>query len=133
MTDETPPSDRSPDPGRAPSRRDLLLAGGTVAAASVITIRPALAQATGSILTCEIAIREPLGPDGKPAKPGKSDKPGTVPPRTFKGEDVRRALQGRVLPGTTSKESDTYMKYIRRLQQGNSGFTCFASLQNPRR
>lgn len=126
MTDAPPPQ-----PARAPSRRDLLLAGGTVAAASVITIRPALAQATGSILTCEIAIREPIGPDGKPAKPGK---PGAAPPRTFKGEDVRRSLTGgRTLPGTTSEESDAYINYIRRLQQGNSGFTCFASLQNPRR
>ena len=114
-----------------PSRRELLMAGGAVAAASVVTIRPALAQTTGSVLTCEIPIRTTVGPDGQPVR---ADTPGAAPPRTFRGEDVKNALSGgRPLPGTTGQQSDAYLNYIRRLQQGDGGFTCFASLQNPRR
>lgn len=115
---------------RVPSRRDLLMASGAVAAASVITIRPALAQTTGSILTCEIPIRTSVGADGQPVRP---DTPGAAPPRVFKGEDVKRALSGRTLPGTTRDQSEAYLNHIRRLQHGDGGFTCFASLQNPRR
>ena len=136
MTDKDPMSGSadlptSDDRKAQPSRRDMLVASGAVAAASVITIRPALAQSTASVLTCEIPIRDTIGPDGKPVR---ADSPGAAPPRTFGGEDVKRALQsGRTLPGATREQTDSYLKYIRRLQQGNSGFTCFASLQNPRR
>ena len=47
-------------------------------------------------------------------------------------EDVKTALAGGQLPGTTSEQNQAYVKYIRRLQSGTSGFTCFASLQMPR-
>lgn len=113
------------------TRRDLVRAAGAVGVASVITIRPALAQTTGSILTCEIAVPTAVGPDGAPVR---TDTPGAAPPRTFRGEDVKTALAGgRSLPGASSEQSEAYLNYIRRLQQGQSGFTCFASLQNPRR
>ncbi len=127
---DTSPMNGLPD-RRSPSRRDLLVASGAVAASSVITIRPALAQTTASVLACEIPVRDSVGPDGKPVR---ADAPGAAPPRTFRGEDVKRALNdGRTLPGATREQSDAYLNYIRRLQHGNSGFTCFASLQNPRR
>ena len=129
MADTSPMNDT--EARRTPSRRDLLVASGAVAAASVITIRPALAQTTASVLVCEIPIRDSIGPDGEPVR---SDAPGAAPPRTFRGEDVKRALSGgRTLPGATREQSDAYLSYIRRLQHGNSGFTCFASLQYPRR
>ena len=118
-------------PPRGSTRRDLVRAAGAVGVASVITIRPALAQTTGSILTCEIPVPTAVGPDGAPVR---ADTPGAAPPRSFRGEDVKKALGGgRSLPGATSEQSEAYLNYIRRLQQGQSGFTCFASLQNPRR
>ena len=46
---------------------------------------------------------------------------------------MKTALNGRSLPGATSEQSDAYLNYIRRLQRGDAGFTCFASIQNPRR
>lgn len=83
------------------------------------------------MLTCEIPINSAVDADGRPVR---ADTPGAAPPRVLRGEDVRKALRGgRSLPGSTSDQSDAYLNYIRRLQQGNSGFTCFASLQNPRR
>ena len=47
-------------------------------------------------------------------------------------EEVKRAFRGRSLPGTTYDQSQAYLQYIRRLQAGQSGFTCFASIQMPR-
>ncbi len=52
--------------------------------------------------------------------------------RPFKGEEVKTALAGRQSPGTNYEQSRAYTNYIRRLQSGTSGFTCFASLQMPR-
>lgn len=110
---------------------------GTLAASSVITIRPALAQTAGSVLNCEIPVPDAGGmgnyiaPDGRLVSP---DTPGAVPPagRSFTGEEVQRAFRGRRLPGTSYEQNQAYINYIRRLQAGQSGFTCYASLQMPR-
>lgn len=110
------------------SRRSFL-AIGAVTASTVVTIKPALAQTVGSVLNCEIPIRDYVAPDGSVTT---SDTAGAVPPATFKGEDVKNALNGSSLPGTTTEERDAYLNYIKRLQYGQSGFTCYASLQNPR-
>ena len=53
-------------------------------------------------------------------------------PRPFTGEEVKKAFRGQSLPGTTYDQSQAYLQYIRRLQAGQSGFTCFASIQMPR-
>lgn len=116
-------------------RRALML--GALGASTVVTIRPALAQATGSVLNCEIPVPDParagqwIAQDGTVVPPNSE---GAFPPavRPFKGEDVKAALQGRSLPGVDYRTSQAYTNYIRRLQQGTSGFTCYASLQMPR-
>lgn len=117
-------------------RRALMI--GAVGASAVISIRPALAQTMASMSTCEIPVPDPgrsgnyIAADGSvvaPRTPGAFPGPG----RAFKGEEVRRALNGGTLPGADYERSRAYTAYIRRLQQGTSGFTCFASLQMPRR
>ena len=98
---------------------------------------PALAQTNASLLTCQIPVPDParagsyIAPDGSLVAAGT---PGAFPPaaQPFGGEDVRRALQGGTLPGVDLDRSNAYLQYIRRLQSGTSGFTCFASLQMPR-
>jgi hypothetical protein len=45
---------------------------------------------------------------------------------------VKRAFRGQTLPGTTYNQSQAYLQYIRRLQAGQSGFTCFASITTSR-
>ena len=42
------------------------------------------------------------------------------------------ATRSTILPGTTADANRAYLNYIRRLQRGQGGFTCFASLQMPR-
>ena len=124
-----------PETPATPTRRALMLCA--VSASAIVSIRPALAQTNASVMNCEIPVPDPgraashIAADGSLVPPGTA---GAVPGagRPFKGEDVKRALAGGTLPGTTPDQSRAYTNYIRRLQSGTSGFTCFASLQMPR-
>lgn len=128
--------DSSGDHGAHPpqaTRRALML--GAVGAAAVVSIRPALAQTTGSVMHCEIPVPDaghagqyiksdgtlaPAGTQGAFAPPGMP----------LKGEDVKRALaNGGSLPGVDYERSRAYLQYVQKLQRGTAGFTCFASLQ----
>lgn len=116
-------------------RRALMM--GAITASAVVSIKPALAQTAGSVLNCEIPVPGNNAAGGHIAADGtvvSADTPGAFPPagRNFTGEEVRRAMNGRTLPGTSYDQSQAYVNYIRRLQSGQSGFTCYASLQMPR-
>ncbi len=121
-----------------PSRR-VVLALGAAAASTVVTIRPALAQTAGSVLNCEIPVPAPqagagnfIAADGSLVPAGTA---GAYPPlaRPLKGEEVRAMLNsGRSPAGVNAEAAQAYANYIRRLQAGMSGFTCYASLQMPR-
>ena len=120
-----------------PTRRTVL-ALGAVAASTVVSIRPALAQTAGSVLNCQIPVPAPqmggqyIAQDGSVVPAGT---PGAVPPasRALTGEEVRAMLQsGATPPGVDPQAAQAYANYIRRLQAGMSGFTCYASLQMPR-
>ncbi len=144
MSDDTVPHDPMPETGATdgvtegvPTRRRVLVLG-AVGAGAVVSIRPALAQTVGSVMNCEIPIPDAsragsyIDSDGKVVA---ARTKGAFPPspRAFKGEEVKSALaNGNNLPGTDSDRSRAYVKYIRRLQRGQGGFTCFASLQMPR-
>lgn len=121
--------------GLKTSRRALMM--GAAAASAVVSVRPALAQAAGSVLNCEIPVPGPHGAGQNIDAYGKlvaPDTPGSFPAtgQKFTGEQVKAALGGRSLPGTSYDQSQAYVNYIRRLQSGQSGFTCYASLQMPR-
>jgi hypothetical protein len=134
---ETGGADAAAGDASATSRRRLLMMG-AVSASAVVTIRPALAQTAGSVLTCEIPVPDPgragnwISPEGKLVPPSTE---GAFPPapRPLTGEEVRAALRSRQpYRGMDYEASEAYTQYIRRLQLGNSGFTCYASLQMPR-
>lgn len=136
--DAEPPraQDRSPDGRFVPGRRQMLTLGaaGVVAA---VTVRPAFAQTAASVFNCQIPVPDPANSGKYVALDGTLVPPGTRgafpgPGAPLKGEDVRRALQGRSLPGTTYEQGQAYLNYIRRLRAGQSGFTCYASIQMPR-
>lgn len=138
--DETPQPHRTDDDGPEPSRaatssrRALML--GAIGASTVVAIRPALAQTTGSVLNCQIPVPDPgragsyIALDGStvPARTLGSFAP---PSRPYTGEEVKRALQGEQLPNSNFLSNRAYLNYIRRLQRGQGGFTCYASLQMP--
>ncbi|MBO9622505.1 MAG: hypothetical protein J7500_07315 [Sphingomonas sp.] len=120
---------------QASRRRALML--GAAGASAIVSIRPALAQTSASVMHCEIPVPDPgragsyIAADGQLVPAGT---PGAFPPPAapFKAEDVKRAMAGGTLPGADYESSRAYTNYIRRLQSGTSGFTCFASLQMPR-
>lgn len=126
-----------PEPGDAATTRRRMLQLGAVSASAVITIRPALAQTAASVLNCEIPVPDPgrtghwIAQDGSLVDP---NTPGSFAPpaRPLTGEEVKAALNGGSYPGVDYQTSQAYTNYIRRLQQGTSGFTCYASLQMPR-
>lgn len=146
MTEQTP----EPHPSKAvsldgarqdggftePSRRQLLM-GAAVAASAIVSIRPALANTAASVLNCTIPVPDQgragkyIAPNGQLVPAGTA---GAVPAqgRAYSGEQVRQALRGGRLPGTSYEQNQAYLNYIRRLQSGTSGFTCYASLQMPR-
>lgn len=131
MDDEAITSDE--EAGGTTRRRALML--GTAGAASVMSIRPALAQAAGSVLMCDIPVPDAGRARGWISKDGQvvvARSPGSFAPptRPLKGEDVRRAMAGGSnLPGYDYERSRAYLKYVQRLQRGTAGFTCFASVQ----
>jgi len=116
-------------------RRALML--GAVGATAIVSIRPALAQTAASVVTCEIPVPDPGRAGSYIAADGSLVPSGTAgafapPGKPYKGDAVKVALNGGQLPGTSYEQNRAYTNYIRRLQSGTSGFTCFASLQMPR-
>ena len=120
------------------TRRKLLLGAGLTAASAVVSVRPAIAQTAASVLHCQIPVPDPSNAGHYVAADGSLVPHGTegafpAAGRPFTGEEVKAAFRGgRTLPGTNHEQSRAYLNYIRRLQTGSSGFTCYASLQMPR-
>ncbi|MBL0923518.1 MAG: hypothetical protein IBJ12_03500 [Sphingomonadaceae bacterium] len=120
----------------ATTRRRALMLGAATASA-IVSVRPALAQSAASVMNCEIPVPGPHGTGMNIDAYGKlvpRDTPGSFPAtgQKFTGDQVKAALGGRSLPGTSYDQSQAYVNYIRRLQSGQSGFTCYASLQMSR-
>lgn len=124
--------------GASGASRRTVLALGAAAVSTVVTIRPALAQTAGSVLNCEIPVPGPQAGTNYIAADGTlvpSGTPGAYPPlaRALKGEEAKALLMsGRAPAGVDAEAAQAYANYIRRLQAGMSGFTCYASLQMPR-
>jgi hypothetical protein len=137
MSDETDkPEERNMAIDAATSRRRMLQLG-VLGASAVVTIRPALAQTAASVMNCQIPIPDPpragqyIAQDGTTVPAGTS---GAVPPapRPVTGEEAKQILSGSTPAGFDPSSTQAYQSYIRRLQQGVSGFTCYASIQMPR-
>ncbi len=121
---------------KAPTTRRALMLG-AAAASTIISVRPALAQSAASVMNCEIPVPGQHGIGMNIDSYGKlvaRDTPGSfvATGQKFTGEQVKAAMRGRSLPGTSYDQSQAYVNYIRRLQSGQSGFTCYASLQMSR-
>jgi hypothetical protein len=121
----------------ASGRRGVLMLG-AVAASSVVTIRPALASTAASVLNCKIPIPDPQHAGQYIAQDGKLVGAGTAgavspAPRPLTGQEAKTMINGLSPPGFDPNAREAYVNYIRRLQRGTSGFTCYASLQTPGR
>ena len=130
-------ADRMEDESSVANRRRVLQLG-ALGASAVMTVRPALATTMASVINCQIPVPDPARAGNMIAADGSLVPPGTAgafsgPATPLKGADVKRALAGGLLPGQDPAASQAYMNYVRRLQHGQSGFTCYASLQMPGR
>jgi hypothetical protein len=131
-------SERPGDERLAVAGRRGVLMLGAVAASSVVTIRPALASTAASVLNCKIPIPDParqgkyVAPDGKLVAPNTQGA-FAPPPRPLTGQEAKKMIDGLSPPGFDPNARQAYVNYIRRLQRGTSGFTCYASLQTPGR
>jgi hypothetical protein len=129
------PQPENAQPPEVTSRRNILRLG-AVAGGVVLTVRPGIAQAAASVISCNIPVPDPAHGGQYVAADGSLVPAGTTGAfpggRTFGGEAVRSGLAGGNLPGASYEESQAYLNYIRRLNYGTSGFTCFASLQMPK-
>lgn len=120
-------------PETVPGRRQVLQLG-AAAAASVVTVRPALAQTANSVLNCQIPVPDPARANQYIAANGRLVPAGTKDafppsPRAFTGEEIKKALQSNLTPPGVDRDAfQAYLNYIRRLRAGTSGFTCYASL-----
>ena len=135
-SDDIPAENQGQSEEAVPSRRKML-ALGAVGVSAALTIRPAFAQTAVSVMNCQIPVPDASAAGRYIDAAGKLVPPGTQgafpgAPRPFTGEEVKRAFRGQTLPGTSYNQSQAYLQYIRRLQAGQSGFTCFASIQMPR-
>ena len=123
--------------GTDATRRGMLRMG-AIGAAAVVTIRPAIAQAASSVINCKIPVPDQTRTGSYIAADGSVVAPGTTgayagSPTPLAGSDVKAALGGKSYPGKDPQTSQAWTNYIRRLQRGQSGFTCYASLQMPGR
>ena len=138
MRTMTGPATKDSEQIGGPATRRTVLALGAAAASTVVTIRPALAQTAGSVLNCEIPVPSPQAGGNYIAADGSLVPAGTAgayppAPRPITGEEAKALLNGNATPpGLDAEASQAYANYIRRLQAGMSGFTCYASLQMPR-
>jgi hypothetical protein len=111
---------------------------GAASASMVVTIRPALAQTAGIGAHLRDPDSRPKRAEAgsRPTDAGAANTAGAFQPpvRPLKGEEVRTVMaRGGTYKGASYEQSQAYTNYIRRLQNGMSGFTCYASLQMPRR
>lgn len=118
-------------------RRGVLMLG-AVAASSVVTVRPALASTAASVLNCKIPIPDPPHNGKYISSEGRLVAPNTQgafapAPRPVTGQEAKNMINGMSPPGFDPNARQAYVNYIRRLQHGTSGFTCYASLQMPGR
>jgi hypothetical protein len=121
------------------SRRNLLRLT-ALGGAAIATIRPGpgLAQAATSALKCTIPVPDAANAGKWIKSDGTVVKSGTAnayagPTSPLKGTDVRNALRFNTnYPGYNTAQSSAYTNYIKKLTQGKQGYTCYASVQNPR-
>ena len=115
-----------------------MLVLGAAAASTVVTVRPALAQTAGSVLNCEIPVPGPhaggnyIAADGSLVAARHARRGAAAGAARCAARRQGAAARHRRPPGVDPQSAQAYANYIRRLQSGMSGFTCYASLQMPR-
>jgi hypothetical protein len=136
------------EPARGASERDeadqlrtrrAMLRIGALGAAAIVTVKPGMAQAAASAMTCSVPVPQAtdknkwIAADGSLVNKNTSGA-FTPPSNALAGEDVKNAIKyGTSYPGYAPDASSAYTNYIKKLTIGQQGYTCYASLQSPSR
>ncbi len=129
MSDQT--TDAAPDSGA--SRRAVLRLG-AIAVPAVVTMKPAYAAVT-SVMACQIPMTNWVDAQGNIKAANAS---GAFPPpsRAYKGEEILKNQRPNIKMTNnqtlTQQAFNAHIEYIKKLQRGTAGFTCWASIAGRR-
>lgn len=129
MTEET---SKPADAGVATRRAVLRL--GAIAVPAVVTLKPAHAAVT-SVMACQIPMTNWVDAQGNIKAANAS---GAFPPpsRPYKGEEILRLQRPNIKMTNnqtlTQNAFNAHVEYIKKLQRGTNGFTCWASIAGRR-
>ena len=124
----TEPISDAPRAGSASRRAVLRL--GAIAIPAVVTLKPAFAAAS-SVMNCEIPMDRWVDAFGNVQAAG-TENAFAPPSRPYLGEEIRTLSMPSI--NTTDGQSlspqafNAHVEYIKKLQRGTPGFTCFASI-----
>lgn len=133
------PETATPTEIDAMQTRRAMLRIGALGTAAIVTIRPGVAQAAASALTCQVPVPQTSQSNKWIKNNGDVVNPNTgnsyaPPSQPLKGEDVKNSLKyGTNYPGYNSNQTSAYNNYIKKLTMGKQGYTCYVSLQSPGR
>lgn len=117
------------------SRRGLLRIA-TLGTAAVVTVKPGIAHAAVSAITCSIPVPQSsqagkwIKSDGSVVNPNTANS--FDPPDTpLRGEDVKNSLAyGTRYSGYNQNATNAFNKYINKLTMGKQGYTCYSSIKS---
>ena len=135
MSDTTENRDEPASTERASASRRNLLKLGAIAAPAIVTLKPGLAWAN-SAPNCFIPVTEPCDQQGNKIDSQtniaamQSNTQIVAPPQYSRGYNGHDTVPGytaeQVLNGDV--EHPAHLEYIKKLQRGDQGFTCLASI-----
>lgn len=116
--------------------RRAILRIGALGTAAVVTVKPGIANAATSAITCSIRVPQSsqagkwIKNDGSVVNP--NTKNSFDPPDTpLSGEDIKNSLAyGTRYSGYNQNATDAFNNYIEKLTMGKQGYTCYASIQS---
>jgi len=119
--------------GGVASRRTVLRLG-AIAVPAVVTLKPAYAAVT-SVMACQIPMTNWVDSQGNVKAANAS---GAFPPpsRAYKGEEILRLQRPNIKMTNnqtlTQQAFNAHVEYIKKMQRGTAGFTCWASIAGRR-
>jgi hypothetical protein len=103
--------------------RRTVLRLGAIAVPAVVTLKPAFA-ANSSVMNCEIPIDKWVDQFGN-VQTANAQNAFAPPSRPYTGEEIRTLDK----PAGVSQDAfNAHVEYIKKMQRGTPGFTCFASI-----
>lgn len=136
MREESEQPNEADAPEAVQQTRRAMLRIGALGTAAVFTVKPGIANAAVSAITCSIPVPQSsqagkwIKKDGSVVNPNTKDSY-DPPDAPLSGEDVKNSLNyGTRYSGYSDKATDAFNEYIKKLTMGKQGYTCYSSIQS---